>query len=145
MATSYIDYNNFGFWLNDRFLAATLYLIQKNLKNETDKSDFLNRIIAELYDASTVGYVGCIPNNIQEFDNTKKRNYLKNALSKSIEQIINSPKELVDEFNNIQVGGFVWQEMPKPEMIGTIKLLIKLINGEIRTNAASKIDYLNFE
>lgn len=132
MATSHIDYNNLGFWTHDRFLSAILYLIQKNLE-ESENSKFLKEIKIKLLEASTGGYVGCIPNYIDEFNDSEKIRYLKNSILKLIKEVENSTDKLVSEFNKLEIGGYSWETMPKEEIIETAKLLIKLVDGEIET------------
>lgn len=126
MATSYVEYNETGFWSHDRFLSAILYLIQKNLE-ENEKLKFLEDIKEKMLEASTGGYVGCIPNYIDEFDSLEKAEYLKKSILNSIKELENSNDELILEFNKLEIGGYSWEIMPKKEIIEIGKQIIKLV------------------
>ena len=140
MGTSYTEYNNFGFWSNDKFLAGLLYLVQKELKTNKPSS-FLNIITEKLYDASTNEYAGCIPDYISDFDTNGKMESLRLALNIIIQNLKSENLVILEELNSHKVGGFIWNHLAKEDLLKTTNLLLKLINGELKTNASSIIDY----
>lgn len=139
MGTSYVEYNNFGFWSHDKLLSATLFLIQKHLP-EDDESELIKELKINLFDASTAGYVGCIPNCIEDFDSVEKLDFLRSAILKAIDDINNNESELVEEFEKNQVGGYFWNSIPKKEIIKNAKLILNLVNGELKNDALGEID-----
>jgi len=142
MGTSYTGYNGYGFWAHDQFLSGTLYLIQREIKKTNLNTGFLKQINENLFIAATDENIGSIPNHISDFDTDEKVDYLKFALSNIINKIAEDSFISVDELNINAVGGYAWTHIPKEEFLRVVKLLYKLVNGELKTNASSKIDYL---
>lgn len=145
MGTSFSEYKNYGFWSNDGLLEIVLFLIHRELKNLSSQEKFLLDIIEKLHIASTAGFVGCIPNHIDKFDTPEKLNYLRQALLKVIAGLKTETYLTVDSLNESQVGGGgQWQMVPMKGALGTAELMLKLIDGELKTDASSKIDYWTF-
>ncbi|MEK6482598.1 hypothetical protein WJR50_34040 [Catalinimonas sp. 4WD22] len=144
MATSFVKYREFGFWAKDSFLEGLLYLSVRELKVKVSNKEWLVDIVEDWIFASTVGYVGCIPVDLdKKFDSEEKRLLLISVLQNIIASLETEDNYLtVEELNKNKIGTGGWQKINTNGFIDTAKQMLKLMSGDLRTNASSPIDYL---
>jgi hypothetical protein len=66
MATSFVEFKNYGFWAHDAFLEGLLYLIVKELKALPDETEWKHKLIESWTFSFSIGFVGCIPVGLDE-------------------------------------------------------------------------------
>ena len=144
MGTSYTEFKSFGFWSDDVLLSAIYFLLHKEFNSLEAKNYFIRSIIEKFLYASTFKGVGCVPNYIDEFNTEEKTDLLRKALQSIIIGISEDNLISAQEFNEHKVASITdWTTIPRIELVRTAKLLLKLVNGELKTDAASEIDYLS--
>jgi hypothetical protein len=147
MSTSFIDYKENGFWIDDDILAITVGFIYKTLSEEKDKSEWMVEM-QESFRQNGQGF-------FRGFADLELDNFLINDERKEkIHQIIEDTRILivnkgdiidVEELNNFLFDGEledVW--VGKIEALRILKVLdylVLLINEKIETKASDPIDY----
>ncbi len=145
MGSSFTKYNGFGFWSKDELLTSVLFLISRELKKLNSSDNFVDEISDKIYNASTAGFIGCIPDHFDKFDNTEKSKLLRQAIESLIDGLKVDNYLTVTDLNENKVNGSSnWVSINLIGIEGTAKLMLQLLNGELKTNASSKIDYWTF-
>ena len=119
MGSSYINYKGFGFWSRDSFIESWLLTLLAEMKKLPDPDPWQKALMEHwLIQAPIDG--GCIWVGLDDF-----------LTDKSKEQVILSLAK---------------QALALAEPLGrqTGELFIKLLEGKLRTNEASPIDYLDW-
>lgn len=145
MGTSFTEYNKFGFWSKDELLSCVLFLISQELKKINSPNKFIIEQSEELYLAATTGFSGCIPDHIYEFDTKEKLALLKEVLISIINGLQVDNYLTIKDLNDNEVDGSSnWSNINRIGIEGTAKLILQLLDGNLKTNASSKIDYWPF-
>jgi hypothetical protein len=147
MATSFVEFKNYGYWSNDGFLEGVLYLLNRELKKIEPSQDWMNNVIEEWTFAYSVGFSGCIPVCLNEYFNSEdKVSILRQVLEKLIRNFDEVDNYItVQELNDNRVGGDGrWIGINQVGFINTAELMLDLINGKLKTDASSPIDYLKY-
>jgi hypothetical protein len=148
MATTFIEFKNYGFWAHDSFLEGILYLIVKELKASPSDDEWKYKIIDKWNYAYLSGFSGNIPieleENLSDEDNLK---IIVQILKTIISKIENDEHYLsADEMNKNFVGGrrMKWVDINKEGFLRTASMTIDLLEGRLKTDASSPLTYLKF-
>jgi len=113
------------------------------LKN---KQDWQTELIDKWNVAATVGFVGCVPSYFGYFDSHDKVQLLRETLINIKKQLEDNSSFLtVSELNENNVGQGDWVDLNVKRFINITQLTIDLIDGQLKTNASSPIDYWNLD
>ncbi|RZL07143.1 MAG: hypothetical protein EOO89_23505 [Pedobacter sp.] len=141
MGTSYVGFIDKGYWTNDAFLEGFSYLLAREFKKINNKEHWQIDMI-ENWITATVGFVGCVPSYFKLFDSHDKIQVLRNTLLNILSQLRSNPMYItVSELNEHNIGQRVWQNPSVDSFINITQLTLKLIDGELNTDASSPIDY----
>ena len=149
VATSFIEFRNYGFWAHDSFLEGLLYLIVKELKTLPLKNEWKDKLIASWTFSYSAGFAGCIPVELDEKLNDEEKIKLILSTIKLIISKINEDDGYLThgELNNNLVGGkgMTWLGINKEGFLRTAHMTIDLLEGRLKTNASSPVTYLKFD
>ena len=146
MGTSFIEFKDKGFWTHDAFLEGLSFLLAREFEKIEDKQAWQRELITNWRDAASAGFVGCVPSYFQYFDTHDKVELLREALIRILNKLQNDANFLtVSQLNENNVGQGRWIELNLHWFINITKLTLKLIDGELKTDAASPIDYWNVD
>jgi hypothetical protein len=149
MATTFVEFKNYGFWAHDSFLEGLLYLIVKELKASPLDEDWKYNIIDKWNYAYLSGFSGSIPIELEEnLTDKEKLTLMVEILQTILEKIESDPLYLsAEEMNKNFVGGrrMKWVEINKEGFLRTTKMTLELLEGKLKTNASSPLTYLKFD
>ena len=149
MATTFVEFKNYGFWVHDSILEGLLYLIVKELKASPLDDEWKYKIIDKWNYAYLSGFSGSIPIELEEnLPDEEKINAIVATLTLIINKIESDEQYLsADEMNKNFVGGrkLKWTEINKEGFLRTARMTIGLLEGRLKTNASSPLTYLKFE
>jgi len=142
MGTSYVEFIDKGYWAHDVFLEGLSYLLAREFKKLKVKQKWQTELIGKWNDAATLDYVGCVPSYFDNFDTHDKVQLLRQTLIHIQEQLTVNPNFLsVAELNENSVGQGGWIELNLNRFLNITRLTLDLIDGQLKTNASSPIDY----
>ena len=96
--------------------------------------------------AATVGFVGCVPSYFKFFDTHDKIQLLRTTLIEILSQLKENPNYLtVSELNENNIGQRGWNSPNVKSFINIAQLTLNLIDGKLKTDASSPIDYWNVD
>jgi hypothetical protein len=117
MGTSFVDYKGVGFWTRDSYLATWLTALIEEVDKLPDRERW-EKILIEHWRAQAIIDGGCMSVGLDEFPVDHAREKLLISLAK---------KALAHS---------------KPEGYRTGQLFIDLLEGRLKTDESSPIDYL---
>lgn len=142
MGTSYVEFINKGYWTHDAFLEGLSYLLAKEFGKLRMIQDWQLELIENWNSAATTGYVGCVPSYFDKFDTHDKVQLLRNILINIQRQLIEDPNYItISELNEKNVGQGGWVEINTKRFINITRLTLDLIDGHLKTDSSSAIDY----
>ncbi len=146
MGTSYVEFTDKGYWTNDAFLEGFSYLLAREFKNIKNKEEWQIELIDKWMTAATVGFVGCVPSYLKDFDTHDKIQLLRTTLLEIRSQLKENPNYLtISELNENNVGQRGWVNSNVKGFINIVQLTLNLIDGQLKTDASSPIDYWNID
>jgi hypothetical protein len=149
MATTFVEYKNYGFWAHDSFLEGILYLIVKELKASPLDDEWKYKIIDKWNYAYLSGFSGSIPIELEEnLPDEENLKVVLDTLKLIIGKIETDDHYLsAEEMNKHFVGGrrMKWVEINKEGFIRTAQMTIDLLEGKLKTDASSPLTYLKFD
>jgi hypothetical protein len=149
MATSFVEFRNYGFWAHDSFLEGLLYLIVKELKTLALNNEWKEKLMASWAFSYSAGFAGCIPVELDEkLDDDEKIKLILNTIKLIIGRINKDDEYLTHgELNSNLVGGkgTTWLGINKKGFLRTAHMTIDLLEGRLETNASSPLTYLEFD
>lgn len=149
MATSYIEFKNYGFWAHDEFLEGLLYLIVKELKELPLDNDWKHILIESWTFSYSAGFMGCIPVELDEkLNDEEKVNLILDVLKSIISKTHSDSNYLTySELNSNLVGGKKTTRLSirKEGFLRTAHMTIDLLEGRLKMDAASPLTYLKYD
>jgi hypothetical protein len=146
MGTSYVKFIDKGYWTNDAFLQGFSYLLAREFKKIKNKGEWQTDLIDKWMIAATVGFVGCVPSYFKFFDTHDKIQLLRTTLIEILGQLKENPNYLtISELNENNIGQRGWNNPNEKSFINIAQLTLNLIDGKLKTDASSPIDYWNVD
>jgi len=146
MGTSYVEFIGKGYWTHDAFLEGLSYLLAREFSKLENKEKWQIDLIERWTDAATAGFVGCVPSSIKYFDTHDKVQLLRATLINILNQLSENENYLtVTELNENKVGQGGWNIIDVKRLINIVQLTFDLIDGKLKTDASSPIDYWNLD
>ena len=143
MGTSYIDFKEHGYWASDSILEALSFMLTREFDKLPNKQEWQLELANDWTDAATGGYSGCVPSYLNEyFTSTDRLKLLRTALLTIIEGI-KSDEDFIttSELNSNNVGLGGWTQINRRIFRNAAELMLRLIDGKLKTNESSPIDY----
>jgi hypothetical protein len=120
MGSSFAEYRGFGFWSRDRLLQRIAGELADIIDAQSPREDWLSELSLHWKQQASGNFNGWIHLELDDFLTTEER--------------------------RLQVLAFVQQVTERYPVVHSIHrtgiLLIRLIRGELKTNAASPLDYM---
>lgn len=146
MGTSYVEFIDKGYWTHDVFLEGLSYLLAREFYKIEVKQQWQEELISDWTGAATAGFVGCVLSYLKKFDTHDKVQLLRKTLVYIQKELTENPSFLtVVELNENGVGKGGWIELPLNRFQHITKLTLDLIDGQLKTDASSPIDYWNID
>jgi hypothetical protein len=149
MATSFVGFNNKGFWCEDAYLEVWLLFLIEELKYQTiyHNYDLLSYVINDWYTYATLGFVGCIDldldNIIKSNDELELFLHVANRVNK---ELLLDEKVSADEMQIIgkEIRGVQWIEAPGSVSIVKVGVyFVKLLESKLVKDVYSSLEYLS--
>lgn len=142
MGSSFVKYDEKGFWARDGGLEVWLHLLVCEMDKLEAPASWLQELRGYWNDQSTIGLMGCIWAGLDEFVTDDERRKQVLLLSELAMQRLDDYGEVItaDELNAMEVGGagstFMCDLPPdKFKVIG--HAFIKLLRGKLDTDAST--------
>lgn len=84
MGTSYIKYNDRGFWTPDSDIEVWLYLFSLEIDTLPEKPDWLLKLKETVHFYATAGFVGCINPDLNGLINTPEKKDIAFEISQKV-------------------------------------------------------------
>ncbi|GAA3952486.1 hypothetical protein GO495_21590 [Chitinophaga oryziterrae] len=147
MSTSFVDYKENGFWIDDDILAITLAYIYKILLDSKDKSNWMIEM-QELFKENGKGlFRGFTHLQLNDFLINEERETIFYEIIKETRNLIISKGDIIDveELNNLLFDTElkdVWKgRIEALRILKVIDYLEMLVKGEIKIKVSDPIDY----
>jgi len=130
VATSFVEFKGYGFWAHDIDLLIWLRFILGELKEWPSKGVWLQ--------------VGCIHLGLDKFlISADRESEIRTLAEKTLQKLTNRTGALsLAELNAMDFDGIKFSQDLPIQLVATIgTLFIRLLAGELKTTASSKIDY----
>lgn len=145
VATSYVEFIQYGFWTHDSYLEVLSYLLAREFNRLDKKDDWQLNLISKWRMAASAGFIGCVPSYLKDFDTHEKVQLLREILVMIRSRLEDTPTFLTAFELNQHTSREDWEDHHLPIFNQIVELTLRLIDGEMKTTAASPIDYWNFE
>lgn len=146
MGTSYVEFHNRGYWTHDVFLEGLSYLLAREFSKLNVKDEWQTELIDKWTVAATTSFVGCVPSYFEDFDTHDKVQLLRETLINIQKQLKENSNFLtVCELNENSVGEGGWIELNLNLFLNIAKLTLDLIDGQLKSNASSPINYWDID
>jgi hypothetical protein len=136
MATSFVSFQNHGFWAADADLEVWLYFLAQQIDSMSSPSDWLREVGKYWHTQATAGFHGFIAVNLDEFANTEDRCSQLVALNEAALQTLRShgPYLRREELNTMETGGsgsYFTADRPTEDFAKVGEHFIKLLRNEL--------------
>jgi hypothetical protein len=146
MGSSYVEFTDKGYWTHDAFLEVLSFLLAREFDKIENKQAWQSDLIDKWTTAATVGFVGCVPSYLNTFDTHEKVQLLRATLVNIQTQLKDYPDFVTPlELNKNNVGQAGWTDLNIKRIQNIVQLTLDLIDGQLKTNASSPIDYWNVD
>lgn len=120
MGSSFVEYRGYGFWSSDAFIEQLARKVATAIEERTDKEAWQADLAAHWKAQGSESFNGWIHLNLDEFlTGEEKRTQIR--------KLVQSVTKEFAEHDPVRQTGV---------------LLVKLLDGELKTNAASPLDYM---
>jgi hypothetical protein len=144
MGTSYVKFASNGYWANDAYLEGFSYLLAREFNKLEDKRNWQIDLIDRWTNAAMTGFAGCVPSYFEHFDTHDKVQILRKILMLMLKGLKEDPNFLTsEELNQNKIGNREWGAPNINGFINITNLTLDLMEGRLKTNASSPIDYWN--
>lgn len=143
MGSSFIEFNNYGFWAKDSSIEVWLYLLVIEIDKIEDLPDWLKKTREQWLIDATAGFIGCISPNLDKYLTNYDKVLLVIKLSGDVLKWLSQQKSLSYKYlNSLGVGGIWWTRDIKAEVFIQIgRKFIELLKGELNTAATTLLIY----
>jgi hypothetical protein len=146
MATSFIEFKDYGFWAHDTSVEALIFSIVRELRASPLDDEWKYKIIDQWTFSYLSGFSASVPIELDEtLDDDEKITVIVDTLKSIVGKTENDERYLSpDDLNKSFVGGRrrKWVEVNKEDFLQTAKMTIDLLEGRLKTNASSPLTYL---
>jgi hypothetical protein len=142
MGTSFIDFKGYGFWTRDAGLELWLYLLVQEINSLTSPPDWLKEAQDHWLTQATVGFIGWIHPQLDDFLVSQDRTDLIITLSERALKWLNEQGEYLSRtyLNTLGLGGkrSSWTADVEVEVFAQIgRKFIELLKGDVNTDAST--------
>lgn len=142
MGSSFIDFKDYGFWARDPGIEAWLYLLVQEIDKLGPIPDWLKEARDHWYTQATVGFIGCIHPQLDDYLVSQDRINLIVMLSERVlKWLARQGKYLSQEYlNSLGIGGegSCWTADVEVGLFAQIgEKFIGLLRGELKTDAST--------
>ena len=142
MGSSFIDFKDYGFWARDTHIELWLYLLVQEIDKLGARPDWLIEAREHWHEQATVGFVGWVHPQLDDYLTSRERVDLVIGLSARVLNLLNEKGEyLSGEYLNARgIGGGGYQPTTNWEMenfVGVGRKFIELLKGELRATAST--------
>jgi hypothetical protein len=143
MGTSFVDFNGHGYWIQDGFLEGLSFMLAREFEKMPDKEDWQKELVDDWIIAATAGFVGCVPSYLNDYFETPDRlELLRTTLKTIINKLeIDADFLTLADLNDNKIGLGEWHAVNRQGFQKAARLMLDLIDGKLRTNASSPVDY----
>jgi hypothetical protein len=140
MGTSFVEIHGKGFWMQDSILELWLRLLALHIEDPSDESPLTRQIRDSWLLASRGYFMGCIPDNLEEFVSTPEgRATVLQAISSLKVALESGPKLLDHQTLNLLgfVGGSFVRGIESARLKQVADAFVDLIEGRIESDVTS--------
>jgi hypothetical protein len=146
MATSFIEFKDYGFWAHDTSVEALLFSIVRELRASSLDEEWKYKIIDQWTFSYLSGFSASVPIELDEtLTDDEKTTVIVETLKLIVSKSENNDHYLSpDDLNKSFVGGRrrKWVELDMEDFLQAAKMTIDLLEGRLKTNASSPLTYL---
>ena len=142
MGSSFIDFKDYGFWARDAGIEAWLYLLVQEIDKLDPIPEWLKEARNHWYIQATVGFIGCIHPQLDDYLESQDRINLIVMLSERVLKWLDTQGEYLSReyLNSLDIGGegSCWTVDVEVGLFTQIgEKFIGLLRGEVKTNAST--------
>ncbi|GIK37925.1 MAG: hypothetical protein BroJett011_17580 [Chloroflexota bacterium] len=142
MGTSFIDFKDYGFWARDPTLEVWLYWLVQEIDKLDSLPEWLKEAREEWYIQATLGLVGSINPQFDDYLLTQERVNLVLLLCERVLQWLEEQGEYLSKeyLNSLGVGGpgSEWTADVEVELFAQLgRKFVELLSGEVSTDAVT--------
>src|ERR1051325_4316007 len=142
MGSSFIDFRGYGFWARDATIEVWLYLLVQESDRLETKPDWLKETRDHWHIQATVGFVGWVHPQLDDFLISQDRINLVMGLCERALKWLNNQGEYLPRnyLNSLGVGGegASWTvDVEVALFTQTGRKFIELLRGELKTDAST--------
>ena len=143
MGSSFIDFKDYGFWARDAGIEVWLYLLVQEIDKLESIPDWLKEARDHWFLQATVGFVGWIHPQLDEYLVSEDRVNLLIMLSERVLKRLNEQGAYLSAayLNSLGVGGngyHQWTAAVEVEIFARVgRKFIELLRGELKTDAST--------
>ena len=142
MGSSFIDFKDYGFWARDAGIEVWLYLLVQEIDKLESIPDWLKETRDHWYTQATVGFVGWVHPQLDDYLVSQDRINLAVTLSERVLKWLNEQGEYLSPsyLNSLGVGGagVQWAADVEVEIFARVgRKFVELLRGELKTDAST--------
>jgi hypothetical protein len=142
MAFSFIDFKEYGFWGWDGAIEGWLYFLVQEIDKLESIPDWLGEVREHWYSQATVGFLGWIHPQLDEYLINDERVAMVVMLSERVLRWLAEKKEIpqayLDSLNLPQAGAWGTAGDVEAETFSRIgRKFVELLQGELKTDAST--------
>ncbi|MCA8830059.1 hypothetical protein [Hymenobacter pini] len=147
MATSFIEFRNFGFWCEDSLLETWLSYFLQQIDEADSTDDWLLQLKQQWQFQATAGLVGCIDLELDDFADSQEHIFVLLKLAAQTHRVLIASGGLLtaEILNNrrYKAAGVIWTEsVASTYFLKVGQLFSQLLEGTLQTKVDSPLDYL---
>jgi hypothetical protein len=148
MATSFVEFRQFGFWCNDSVLETWLSYFLEVLDQEKNLPGWLQQLHQEWQVQATAGFMGCINLSLDEVATDEGRVAALLRLSILTNEVFAShgefvPAEVLNKLKYKPLDGIWAGAVTTAKFLEVGQLFGQLLEGKLQTTSSSPLTYLN--
>ena len=142
MGASFIDFKDYGFWARDTGIELWLYLLVQEIDKLESISDWLKGVRKHWYQQATVGFVGWVHPQLDDFLASQDKIKLVILLSERVLKLLREQGEYLsgEYLNSLGIGGGEYQPSTNFEVEEFARVgrkFIELLKSELETDAST--------
>lgn len=139
MATSFVEFKQIGFWVDDRLLRLWLYFLTAEVGKLSTVPRWLREASGNWRQESRVGSTGCVQAGLDEYITTPTRSEILVAISAATCRSVQEHGAYLLRKNLINCELFGWAEKIATDDVCDLAVqFIKLVKGELTSLASSQ-------
>jgi hypothetical protein len=142
MGSSFIDYKDYGFWARDTHIELWLYLLVQEIDKLESIPDWLKETREHWYEQATVGFMGWVHPQLDDYLVIQDRVDLVLLLSERVLKLLDEQGEYLsgENLNSLGIGGGGYQADTPFEVENFVNVgrkFIELLKGKLKTDAST--------